>query len=283
MPPAGDLAFLARRQDVALAVDDRDLAAGAGAAARARPDLEPVGRVQQHQVHLGLAVALGDRGAERVAAPGQQLLAHRLAAGADGAQVVVPALARLVDLAHHLERGRRDEAHADPVLGQHGEGALGIELGEAMRQHRRAVVPGREQRVVEAGDPRPFGRRPHHLVAARPVAQPLLDRRDRAQHHAMGVQRALGLAGRARGVDQQRRILGVGVDGGEAVGGGGQQPVPVEELGAVRAGADHDDRLEMRQAIAHRQHLGQLAHVGDQRRGLGVGHADTRAPPRRTG
>ena len=52
------------------------------------------------------------------------------------------------------------------VPGEQREGALGIELGEAVRQHRRAVVPGREQRVVEAGDPRPFRRRPHHLVAA---------------------------------------------------------------------------------------------------------------------
>ena len=141
-----------------------------------------------------------------------------------------------------------------------------------MRHHRRAVEPGREQRVVEAGDPGPFGRRPHHLVAARPMAQPLLDRRHRAQHDAMGMQRALGLAGRARGVDQQRRILGRRVDGGEAVGGSGQQPVPVEEGAAMRAGADHDDRLEVRQAIAHRQHLGKLRHVGDQRRSLGIGH-----------
>ena len=140
-----------------------------------------------------------------------------------------------------------------------------------MRHHRRAVEPGREERVVEAGDPRPFGRRPHHLVAARPVAQPLLDRRHRAQHHAMGMQRALGLAGGARGVDQQRRILGRRVDGGEIVRGSGQQAVPVEKGAAVRAGADHDDRLEVRQAIAHRQHLGELAHVGDQRRRLGIG------------
>ncbi len=153
------------------------------------------------------------------------------------------------------------------------EGALGIELGEAMRHHRRAVEPGREQRVEQAGDPRPFGRRPHHLVALRPVAEPLLDRRDRAQQHAMGMQRALGLAGRARGVDQQGRILGQGVDRGEAVGRRAQQAVPVEEGAAVGATADRDDGLEMRQAIAHGQHLGQLAHVGDHGRGLGVGQA----------
>ena len=142
-----------------------------------------------------------------------------------------------------------------------------------MRHHRRAVEPGGEQRVIEAGDPRPFGRRPHHLVAARPVAQPLLDRRHRAQHHAMGMQRALGLAGRARGVDQQRRILGCRIDGGEIVRGSGQQAVPVEKGAAVRSRADHDDGLEMRQPIAHRQHLGQLGHVGDQRRRFGIGHA----------
>ena len=89
----------------------------------------------------------------------------------------------------------------------------------------------------------------------------------------MGVQSAFGLAGRARGVDQQRRILGQRVDGRELIGGGGQQPVPVEEGAAMRAGADHDHRLEVRQAIAHREQLGQLAHVGDDGRRLGVGQA----------
>ena len=258
---------------VAVVVDDRDLAAGAGAAARARPHWKPLGRIQQHQVHLGLAVALRDGGAEGVAAPVEQFLAHRLAAGADGAEIVGPAIARLVDLAHHLERRRRDEGDADAMPVEKREGALGIELGEAVRHHRRAVEPGREQRVEQAGDPRPFGRRPHHLVALRPVAEPLLDRRDRAQQHAMGVQRALGLAGRARGVDQERRVLGQRVDRGEAVGGRAEQAVPVEEGAAVGAGADRHDGLEMRQAIAHGQHLGQLAHVGDEGRGLGVGQA----------
>ena len=184
-----------------------------------------------------------------------------------------PALARLLHLPHHLERGRRDEADADPVLGQHGEGTLGIELGEAVGQNRRAVEPRREQRVIEARDPGPLGRRPHDLVAARPVAQPLLDRRHRAQHHAMGMQRTLGLAGRARGVDQQGRVLGVRVERREAVRRRAQQRVPVEEVGAVLAGADHDDRRQVRQPLAHRQDLRQLRDVGDDRRGLGIVHA----------
>ena len=157
------------------------------------------------------------------------------------------------------------------MLGQHGEGPLGIELGEAMRQNRGAVVPGGEQRIIEAGDPGPFGRRPHHLVAARPVAEPLLHGRDATQHHAMGMQRALGLAGGARGVDQQGRILGRRVDCGEAVGRGTEQAVPVEEGAAVRAGADHDHRLQIGQAVPHRQQLRELAHVGDDGRGPGVG------------
>jgi hypothetical protein len=154
--------------------------------------------------------------------------------------------------------------------GQHREGALGIELGEAMRQHRRAVEPGREQRVEEPGDPGPFRRRPHDLVASRPVAQPLLDRRHRAQHHAMGMQRTLGLPGGAGGIDQKGRILGVRIERREVVRRRAEQPVPVEEHGAVLAGADHDDGLEMRQALAHRQDLGQLRDVGDDRRGFGV-------------
>src|SRR5262249_36622179 len=42
VPPAGDLAFFAGRQEAAVLVDDRYLAAGAGAAARTGPHLEPL-------------------------------------------------------------------------------------------------------------------------------------------------------------------------------------------------------------------------------------------------
>ena len=143
-----------------------------------------------------------------------------------------------------------------------------------MREYRGAIIPSREQRVVEACDPGPFGRRPHDLVAPWPVAQRLLHRRDAAQHHAMSMQRALGLARRAGGVDQQRRILGRGVDRGEAVGGGGQQAIPIEEGAAVRAGADHDDGPEVWQAITHRQDLGQVGHIGDDGGGLGIGEPE---------
>ncbi len=139
-----------------------------------------------------------------------------------------------------------------------------------MRQNRSSIVPGGEQGIVEPGDPGPFGRRPHHLVAARPVAEPLFHGRDASQHHPMGMQRTLGLACRAGRVDQQGRILGSGVDRGEAVGGGGQQAVPVEEGAAMRTGTDHDHRPEMRQAVPHGQQLRKLAHVRDDGRGFGI-------------
>ncbi len=103
------------------------------------------------------------------------------------------------------------------------------------------------------------------------MAQHLLDRGDAADHHPVRVQRALGLAGGPRRIDQQRGVFGARIDGGEVVGRRSKQAVPVEEFRPVRARSDHDHGLEVRQAVAHGQHLGKLAHIGDHRLGLGIG------------
>jgi hypothetical protein len=67
--------------------------------------------------------------------------------------------------------------------------------------------------------PGPIRRRPEAVAGLRQEFVRDLDAGQVPEQHAMGVQRALGRPGRARGVDHQRRIVGGGVDRRELRGG----------------------------------------------------------------
>src|ERR1700684_3976913 len=91
----------------------------------------------------------------------------------------------------------------------------GRELAGAMPDHGHGVVPGREQRIDQAADPGPVGRRPHQIAGLGQEIVAHLDIRQMAEHEAMRMQRALRIAGGARGEDDHRRIVGRGIGGGK--------------------------------------------------------------------
>ena len=111
------------------------------AAHGARLDRHDLGAVGDHQVALGLAIELVDGDAEGRLRPVEHLGAEGLAAAADGAQLCLPALGRAFHRAHDLQRRRRQEGVAYAEVGKQLEGLFRIELGEAVGQHRHAVMP----------------------------------------------------------------------------------------------------------------------------------------------
>ena len=151
--------------------------------------------------------------AEGRAHPVEQFAAERFAAGEDAAQP--DAGMPDVGLPHQLQRRRRQEHVADAVIGHHLHRRLRLELSRAMPDDRHAVIPGREQRVDQPADPGPVGRRPHQVAGLGQEVVTHLDIRQMAEHHAMGVQRALRISRGARGVDDHRGIVGRGIDGGK--------------------------------------------------------------------
>ena len=86
----------------------------------------------------------------------------------------------------------------------------------------------------------------------------------------MGMQRALGISGGARGVDDDGGIVGRGIDGRELVGGGfDRRP---ERFGAGGNGAAGDvDIPQVRQPVADFRELLPAAFVGHDRLGAGIG------------
>jgi hypothetical protein len=78
-----DLALNARRQFVAVVVDDRDAVSGDRLAHGTGTHDSECRAGRQDEVALGLAVELVDRQAEIVAAPLERLAAERLAAGTE--------------------------------------------------------------------------------------------------------------------------------------------------------------------------------------------------------
>ena len=165
-----------------------------------------------HQIAFGLAVEFVDGQAEGRLAPFQRLDAERLAARGHAAQLEIVAAARIRRRAHHAQRGRRNEgvAHAD-VLHQR-EGFFRIELVELARDHRHAVMQARQQRIEQTAGPGPVGRRPVAVAGLRKRIMRQFGARHMAEQNAMGMQRAFRLAGRARGVNHHRRIVGRGID-----------------------------------------------------------------------
>ena len=125
-----------------------------------------------------------------------------------------------VRLPHQLQRGRRQEHVAHAVIGHQLHRRLRLEFSGAMSDHRHAMIPGRKQRIEQSADPRPVGRRPHHVAGLRQEIVHHLDIGQMAEQHAMGVQRAFRISRRAGGVDDDGGIVGGGIDRGEFLGRG---------------------------------------------------------------
>ena len=208
-----DLPDLARLHRLAVAVDHRHHVPRHRLAHGARLEHAQLRAGAEHQIAFGLAVELVDGQPERRLAPFQRLEPERLAAGGHAAQLDVVAPLRVRRRAHHAQRGRRDEGVAHLRLLQQREGFLRIELVDAARDHRHAVVQARQQHVEQPAGPGPVGRRPVAVACLRKRIMRQFGAGQMSEQHAMAVQRALGLAGGARGVDHHRRIVGRGIDG----------------------------------------------------------------------
>src|SRR5688500_4559339 len=86
------------------------------------------------------------------------------------------------------------------------------ELLEASRDYRQAVIPGWEQYVEKATDPRPVGRSPEEIAGLPQHVVRHLDPGQVPEEDAVRMERPLRRAGRARRVDQERGIVGPGTD-----------------------------------------------------------------------
>ena len=137
-----------------------------------------------------------------------------------------------------------------------------------MPDHRHAVIERGKQRIEQPADPGPVGRRPHHVARLREEAVHHLDIGEMAEQHAMRMQRALGISGRARGIDDDGGIVARGVDHGEVVGR--LLDLAPERFCAAACVADHIDILQVRQPIANFRQLLKTAFVGDDGLGAGV-------------
>ena len=214
----GQGAWLAHADDAALAawlllalvVDDADVKTRRRLAHRAGADRKQVRVAADHEIALGLAKHLMGVDAKGLAHPAEQLAAERFTAGKDAAQLDAGMLH--AGLPHQLQRGRRQEDVADAEIGHHLHRRLRLEFSRAMTDQGNAVIPEREQAVDEPADPGPVRRRPHEIAGPGQEVVAHLDIGEMTEHDAVRMQRALRIACRARGVDDQRGIVGGGVD-----------------------------------------------------------------------
>ncbi|TAN51940.1 MAG: hypothetical protein EPN19_11665, partial [Betaproteobacteria bacterium] len=239
-PVDRDLAQFAARHFLARRVHDRDAVPRIGAPDR--PGLHRPRRlaVADDVIDFRLAEHLVDRHAELLARPVDHRDADRFARAHQRAQRERVARLRLRHRFHHqLERGRKEEGIANAVALEQPVGPFGVELA-AIAQHRHAEIPDRQQRIEQAAGPRPVGRRPEQVARPRKEIVRIDEPRQVADEHAVRVQRALGRAGGAAGVDDERRILRAGVGAGEMAARPAEQRLPVVDAGLARAaGADH--------------------------------------------
>ena len=159
-------------------------------------------------------------------------------------------------------------------------------VGHALVHHdRRAVGQRPVDDVAVAGDPADVGGAPVDVGLGVEVEHVLVGERDLGEVAAGRVHDALGLAGRARRVEQEQQLLGVHRLG-RAVGVGGRDQVVVPVVAAVRpsstslpprrttttcsiVGVDADRLVGRR---LQREHLAAAVAAvgGDQHLGLGV-------------
>ena len=112
---------------------------------------------------------------------------------------------RGIRLHHQLQRGREQERVADLVFLDQAQRALGIEAA-AIADDRLAEIERRQQRIHQAAGPRPVGRRPEHVARLRKAVVRMDEAGQVAEQARVRHQRALRRAGRAAGVDDERRV-----------------------------------------------------------------------------
>ena len=180
---------------------------GKRASHRPGAHLPHVRAVADEEIRFGLSVDLVDAHTQMITSPRKRLAAQRLPAGHDRSQrdVVVDIE---VGLAHHLEGGRRQERRRHPVFDDEIECPPRLETRTRRCDDRAAMEPRRDHRIEESADPGPVGGRPQPFIGSREEVEHQLESGQVAEQDPMAVQRPFGCAGRARGVDQQGRVVG---------------------------------------------------------------------------
>src|SRR5882672_9855459 len=255
----GQASQLARWKLAPLPVDDRHRVPWNGGPGPTRAHRREHGAVSDHQVALRLTVELVDGEAERAAPPLDQILAEALTTRGEAAET--HARFYRSGRAQQLQRGRRHEDVAHPMA-RHQPHRLGrVELPRPVRDHADAVMPGGHEDVEESADPRPVRRGPEAVPGLRKAVVRILDAGEMSEQRPVRMKRALGLAGGAAGVDDERRIVGQRVLGLEAVGCLRQQRVQIER--SLRETIHAEDGLQLRESLAQARQLGELVAIGD--------------------
>ena len=275
--PAGahhEVAVHAGRHGVEVLVHDAHLHAGNGPAHRSGANfhLRVVG--DQNRAGLRLPPVVVERHADGLLAPDNGLGVERLADATgvpESGQVV--AARQLLPRPHQHPYGRRGGVpHRHLVLLDHlvpcagPEAALVDELGES-------VGPGREHPVGSAGHPAGVGGAPVHVVLVqveRPLPGGVL-----LHHGLVPVNRALGLAGGARGVVHHRVVVLARLHGVEVGRGLAHLLVPVQvgqvpALGVAVVLVHYDDVLELEQLGDDTGYSAAQLRLGDEHLGSAV-------------
>ena len=205
-------------QHLAVGIDDLRHHAEERLRRRARLQLGRAGqRRDQDAAGLGLPPGIDDRAAvvaDHAVIPLPGFRIDRLADRAEQAQRLARGLLhRLVAALHQrADRGRRGVEDVDLVLVDDvpEPRIVGVVRHALEHQRGRAVGERAVEDVAVAGDPADVGGAPVD-VAVVIVEHVLMRHRGEHQIAAGGVQHALGLAGRARRIEDEQRILGVHV------------------------------------------------------------------------
>ena len=230
----------------ALSVDEQGLDAGERAGGATGLHVHRAGEVgDEDAAGLGLPPGVGDRAAlvaDDAPIPVPRLGVDRLADGAEEAERSAAVLRDpVVAFAHQrADRGRGgvEDGDAEPVDRLPQAAVVGV-VGNAVEHHAgRAVHQRAVDGVAVAGDPADIGGAPEDVVVAH-AEDPVEGGRGPGGVAAGGVDHALGLAGRARGVEDEQRVLGVHrfgrAVGGDGVAKGG--PGKVAAIGHRHVGA----------------------------------------------
>ncbi len=264
-----DFAYLPHRDLCARVIDDADAVSRIRASHRPRLGRPERAAIADDVVDLGLAEHLVDGHAEPILRPLEDRLADRLASAHDRAQGQVEACPRLRHrLHHHLERRRKQKGIPDAVFLDQVKGLLGIE-SPAVAEYRVAVVHRGQQCVHQPAGPGPVGRRPEHVALTRKLIVRAGEAGEIADQHAVGLQRALGRTRRAARVDQQCRILGMGVRWRETSRRLRKQRLPRHDSGFTCT-RDADHVLERGQLVAYRQQIGKRCRIHERHGRLAV-------------
>ncbi len=225
-------------------------------------------RRDQDAAGLGLPPGIDDRAAavaDHAVIPLPGFRIDRLADRAKQAQRSARGLLhRLVARLHQrADRGRRGVERVDLVLVDHfPEARIGRVVRHAFEHQRgRAVGERAVENVAVARDPADVGGAPVD-VAVVIVEHELVRHRGVDVVAAGGVQHALRLSGRARGVEDEQRVLGVHVLARALAGH--------DLRGLVVVDVAHRIHLDLRAGPPHHDHMIDAADFGDRRIGVGL-------------